>query len=91
MLFHIHLFGVLIAVHIDVDDVLALAESLAVDCGLAVAGVTMMVNAAIDITKGVSHQSRHLSIMVDAVVNGHQIAAIIQRKVVGETFIATIL
>ncbi len=39
MLFHIHLLGVLIAVHMDVDDVLALSEAGAVEGEQAGAGV----------------------------------------------------
>ena len=61
MLFHIYLLGVLIAVHIDVDDVLALAEAGAVEGELTSAGWTGQMFFQI---------FRHVTIVVPRVLHG---------------------
>ena len=76
MLFHIHLFGVLIAVHIDVDDVLALAETGTVEGELACAGVTGLIGTAVDISQAVGYEGCHPDIVVGVVVDCHHVAAV---------------
>ena len=76
MLFHIHLLGVLIAVHIDVDDVLALAELGAVEGELVGAGEAGMIKVAVDVTEAVGDEGGHSGFMVGIVVDGHKVAAV---------------
>lgn len=76
MLFHIHLFGVLIAVHIDVDDVLALAEAGAVEGELAGAGGIGQIGMAVDVSQTVGYEGCHPIIMVGVVVDCHHVAAV---------------
>ena len=76
MLFHIHLLGVLIAVHIDVDDVLALAEAGAAEGELAGAGGTGLICTAVDVTEAVGDEDGYSGVMVGIVVDGHKVAAV---------------
>ena len=76
MLFHIHLLGVLIAVHMDVDDVLALSEAGAVEGEQAGAGGTGLICTAVDVTEAVGDEDGHSDIVVGAVVDCHHVAAV---------------
>ena len=76
MLFHIHLFGVLIAAHIDVDDVLALAELGAVEGELVGAGEAGMIKVAVDVSQTVGYEGCHPIIMVGVVVDCHHVVAV---------------
>jgi hypothetical protein len=76
MLFHIHLLSELIAVHIDVDDVLALAETGTVEGELACAGVTGLIGTAVDISQAVGYEGCHPDIVVGVVVDCHHVAAV---------------
>ena len=91
ILSHIHLLGVLIAVHIDVDDVLAFAEAGAVEGDVADAGRAVLFSTFIDITQAICHKCRHLGVVVGVVMDGHQTAAVILREVVGEAVLTTAL
>ena len=76
MLFHIHLFGVLIAVHIDVDDVLALAEAGAVEGEQAGSGGTGLIGTAVDVSQTVGYEGCHPDIVVGVVVDCHHVVAV---------------
>jgi len=76
MLFHIHLLGVLVAVHMDVDDVLALSEAGAAEGELAGAGGTGLICTAVDVTEAVGDEGGHSGFMVGIVVDGHKVAAV---------------
>lgn len=76
MLFHIHLLGVLIAVHIDVDDVLALSEAGAAEGELACAGGAGLIGTAVDISQAVGYEGCQPDIVVGVVVDGHHVAAV---------------
>lgn len=76
MLFHIHLLGVLIAVHIDVDDVLALSEAGAAEGELAGAVGTGLICTAVDVTEAVGDEDGYSGVMVGIVVDGHKVAAV---------------
>lgn len=76
MLFHIHLLGVLIAVHMDVDDVLALSEAGAVEGEQTGAGGTGLICTAVDVTEAVGDEGGHSGFMVGIVVDGHKVAAV---------------
>lgn len=76
MLFHIHLFGVLIAAHIDVDDVLALAELGAVEGELVGAGEAGMIKVAVDVSQTVGYEGCHPDIVVGVVVDCHHVVAV---------------
>ena len=74
MLFHIHLFGVLVAVHMDVDDVLALSEAGAVEGEQAGADGTGLICTAVDVTEAVGDEGGHSGFMVGIVVDGHKVS-----------------
>ena len=76
ILSHIHLLGVLIAVHIDVDDVLALAETGTVEGELACAGVTGLIGTAVDVSQTVGYEGCHPDIVVGVVVDCHHVVAV---------------
>ena len=76
MLFHIHLLGVLIAVHMDVDDVLALSEAGATEGEQTGAGGTGLICRAVDVTEAVGDEGGHSGFMVGIVVDGHKVAAV---------------
>ena len=76
MLFHIYLLGVLIAVHIDVDDVLALAELGAVEGELVGAGEAGMIKVAVDVSQTVGYEGCHPDIVVGVVVDCHHVVAV---------------
>ena len=76
MLFHIHLLGELIAVHIDVDDVLALAVTGAVEGELAGAGGIGLIGMAVDVSQTVGYEGCHPDIMVGVVVDCHHVVAV---------------
>ena len=84
MLFHIHLFGVLIAVHIDVDDVLTFAETGTVEGELAGAGLTLLFCTFVDISLSAGHQCHHLNVLSGIVIDGDHVAAVILQNVVGK-------
>ena len=76
MLFHIHLLGELIAVHIDVDDVLALAVTGAVEGELAGVGGIGLIGTAVDASQTVGYEGCHPIIMVGVVVDCHHVVAV---------------
>ena len=86
-LLHIHLLGVLVAVYIDVDDVLALAEAGAAEGELAGAGGTSLIGAAVDVAQAVGDEGGHSGVVVSVVVDGHLIAAVRLRDVIPEVVV----
>ena len=67
---------VLFAVHMDVDDVLALSEAGAVEGEQAGADGTGLICTAVDVTEAVGDEDGYSGVMVGIVVDGHKVAAV---------------